>query len=93
MSCVLTPHVALTLLLRVMVSLVNVENKVKGTEEDKKSLKIDTKVVIRICISKKNSQHNDQKKKYKRTNNDLQNIHIITRGESAPNVQRDLKHL
>jgi hypothetical protein len=36
----------------------------------------DTKGVIRICISKRNRQHNDQKKKYKRTNNDLQNIHI-----------------
>ena len=36
----------------------------------------DTKGVIRICISKKNRQHNCQKKKYKRTNNDLQNIHI-----------------
>ena len=35
----------------------------------------DTKGVIRIRISK-NRQHNDQKKKYKRTNNDLQNIHI-----------------
>jgi hypothetical protein len=32
----------------------------------------DTKGVIIIRISKKNSQ----KKKYKRTNNDLQNIHI-----------------
>ena len=31
----------------------------------------DTKEVIRICISKKNRQHNGQKKKYKRTNNDL----------------------
>jgi hypothetical protein len=31
---------------------------------------------IRIRKSKKNRQHNDQKKKYKRTNNDLQNIHI-----------------
>jgi hypothetical protein len=30
----------------------------------------------RIRISKKNRQHNGQKKKYKRTNNDLQNIHI-----------------
>jgi len=30
---------------------------------------------IRIRISKKNRQHNGQKKKYKRTN-DLQNIHI-----------------
>jgi hypothetical protein len=43
---------------------------------DKKSLKIPTKVVIRIRKSKKNRQHNDQKKKYKRTNNDLQHIHI-----------------
>ncbi len=33
--------------------------------------------VIRICISKKNGQHNDIKKKYKRTNNDLQNIHVM----------------
>jgi len=29
-----------------------------------------------IGISKKNRQHNGQKKKHKRTNNDLQNIHI-----------------
>jgi len=36
----------------------------------------DTKGAIRICILKKNRQHNDQKKKYKRTNNDQQNIHI-----------------
>jgi hypothetical protein len=36
----------------------------------------DTIGVIRIRISKKNRQHNGQKKKYKRTNNDLQNIHI-----------------
>ena len=36
----------------------------------------DTKGVIRIRISKKNKQHNGQKKKYKRTNNDQQNIHI-----------------
>ena len=27
-------------------------------------------------MSKKNRQHNDQKEKYKRTNNELQNIHI-----------------
>jgi hypothetical protein len=31
---------------------------------------------IEIEISKKNRQHNGQKKKYKRTNNDLQNIHV-----------------
>jgi hypothetical protein len=36
----------------------------------------DTKAVIIICISKKSRQHNGQKKKYKRTNNNLQNIHI-----------------
>jgi hypothetical protein len=36
----------------------------------------DTKGVIRIRKSKKNRQHNAQKKKYKRTNNNLQNIHI-----------------
>ena len=43
-----------------------------GTQEEFE----DTKEVIRIRISKKNRQHNGQKKKYKRTNNDLQNIHI-----------------
>ena len=37
---------------------------------------VDTKGAIRIHISKKNRQHNDQKKKYKRINNDLQNIYI-----------------
>jgi hypothetical protein len=36
----------------------------------------DTKGAIIIRISKKNRQHNGQKKKYKMTNNDLQNIHI-----------------
>ena len=35
----------------------------------------DTKGTIRIHISKKNRQHNGQKKKYKRTNNDLQNTY------------------
>jgi hypothetical protein len=43
---------------------------------DKKKEFGDTKGVIRIRISKKNRQHNDQMKKDKRTNNDLQNIHI-----------------
>ena len=36
----------------------------------------DTKGVIRIRKSKKNRQHNGQKKKDKKTNNDIQNIHI-----------------
>jgi len=36
----------------------------------------DTKGVIRIRKSKKHRQHNGPKKKDKRTNNDLQNMHI-----------------
>ena len=40
---------------------------------NKKSLKIP---VIRVRISKKNGKHNGQKKKDKRTNDGLQNIHI-----------------
>jgi hypothetical protein len=36
----------------------------------------DTKGVIKIRKSKKDRQHNGQKKKVKMTNNDLQNIHI-----------------
>jgi len=36
----------------------------------------DTREVIRIRKSKKNRQHNGQQKKDKRTNNNLQNIHI-----------------
>jgi hypothetical protein len=38
----------------------------------------DIKGAIRIRISKKNRQHTGQKKKYKRTNNDLQNNIIST---------------
>ena len=36
----------------------------------------DIKGLTRIRISKKNRQHNGQKKKYEKTNNGLQNIHI-----------------
>ena len=36
----------------------------------------DTKGAIRNRISKTNRQHNGQRNKYKKTNNDLQNIHI-----------------
>jgi hypothetical protein len=36
----------------------------------------DTKGAIRIRISKKNRQQDVEKKKYKWTNNDLQNLHI-----------------
>ena len=38
----------------------------------------DIKGVIRIFKSKKSKQQNDQKKKYKRANNDLQNIHHLS---------------
>jgi hypothetical protein len=52
-------------------------NRIKTTEDKYKYEEFeDTKGVIRIRISKKNRQHNVQKKKYKRTNNDQQNIHI-----------------
>ena len=37
---------------------------------------VNNKRVIRIRISKRNRQHNGQKKKDKRTNNDIQNKHI-----------------
>jgi hypothetical protein len=46
---------------------------------------------IRIRISKKNRQYNDQKKKYKRTDNNLQNIHIKLKIE-ATSVIRLLFH-
>jgi len=36
---------------------------------------------IRMRISKKNRQQNGQKKKYKITNKDLQNIHIKLKNE------------
>ena len=55
--------------------LVKSNPKSETTFQVKEELKT-TKGAIRIRISKKNRQHNDQKKKYKRTNNDLQNIHI-----------------
>jgi hypothetical protein len=41
----------------------------------------DTKGAIRIRISKKNKQHNGQKKKHTRTNRDLQNIHTTLKIE------------
>ena len=49
------------------------KSKLVGSESEKLE---DTKGAIRNRISKKNRQHNGEKKKYKRTNNDRQNIHI-----------------
>ena len=51
---------------------VSVIDQIQFAEEEFE----DTKGAIRIRISKKNRQHNGQKKKYKRTNNDQQNIDI-----------------
>jgi hypothetical protein len=48
----------------------------------------DTKVVIRFRKSKKNRQHNDQTKKEKRTNNDLQNITHKTKDRAKRTPQR-----
>jgi hypothetical protein len=58
----------------------NNSTNINKTNNNIKSLNIkeefeDTKGAIRIRISKKNRQHNGQKKKYNRTNNDQKNIH------------------
>ena len=54
---------------RVWLVVATITSRVKEEFED-------TNGEIRIRISKKNRQHNDQNKKYKMTNNDQQNIHI-----------------
>ena len=41
-----------------------------------KRRKLDAAKINTFTVSKKYRQHNGQKKKYKKTNNDLQNIHI-----------------
>jgi len=50
----------------------------------------DTKGVIRIRKSKRDRQHNGQKKKNKRTNNNLQNI-TQKINDRATEPQKDLK--
>jgi hypothetical protein len=47
----------------------------------------DTKGIIRIGISKKNRHHNGQKKRYKRTNNDLRNTHETKDRVCSPKFQ------
>ena len=47
-----------------------------GVNKDLEEEFEDAKGIIRIRKSKKDSQHNGQKKKDKRTNSGLQNIHI-----------------
>ena len=65
------------------VSIITEKKKIKNKKKKIKTLKKqlqedfeDTKGVIIIRISKKKREYNGQKKKYKRTNNDLQKIHI-----------------
>jgi hypothetical protein len=54
----------------------------------------DTKGAIIIRISKNNRQHNGQKKKYKRTNNDLQNIHIrIAPIQNRPHINQNRSNI
>jgi hypothetical protein len=54
---------------------VSWSHKTKGTQHESQEEFEDNKGVIRIRISK-DRQHNGQKKKYKRINNDLQSKHI-----------------
>ena len=49
----------------------------------------DTKGIIRICKSQKDRQHNGHMKKNKRTNNNLQNIHIKLKIESNTNATKN----
>ena len=53
----------------------------------------DTKGAIRIRISKKIRQHNGHKKKYKRTNNDLQNIAHETKGRTTRTLLNTIKQM
>ena len=57
--------------------------KTKGPKQDSQKSLEDTKEVIRIRKSKKGRQHNSQKKKGKRTNNDLQNTTQKTKATRA----------
>jgi type III secretory pathway component EscU len=56
--------------------LTMLNKTLKDTKDNIQEEFKDTKGVIRIRKSKKDRQHNGQKKKYKKTKNDLQNIHI-----------------
>jgi hypothetical protein len=56
--------------------LINVTPVTRRAHKIRQEKFEDTKGVIGIRKSKKDRQHKDQKKKDKRTNNDLQNIHI-----------------
>jgi hypothetical protein len=65
------------------------KSKVRFVEEEFE----DTKETIRIRISKRTRQHNDQKKKYKRTNNDLPKHTYKTKDRVTPTYYRFVTRL
>ena len=69
---IITTPVPMRVFFRIIWHLLILACNVYSTEEFE-----DINGVMLTHISKRNRQHNDQMKKYKRTNNDLQNIHII----------------
>jgi flagellar biosynthesis/type III secretory pathway M-ring protein FliF/YscJ len=67
-----------------MVFNATFTNKKTSTEEEFE----DTKRVIRIRTSKKNRQHNGQKKQYKGTNNDVMYEYTDSLGNDIYNLSR-----
>ena len=54
----------------------NIQHNGQKTEEQKTQWPKDRRTDNTMAKRQKNRQHNGQKKKYKTTNNDLQNVHI-----------------
>jgi hypothetical protein len=61
---------------RIRISKKNRQHNGQKTEEQTTQWSKDRRTDNTMVKRQKNRQHNGQKKKYKRTNNDLQNIHI-----------------
>ena len=60
-----------------ILTLVLTEKKILNEAKNHNPpFKLNGRSLIKPCKSKKNRQHNGQKKKYKRTKNDPQSIHI-----------------
>ena len=68
------------------------QNKYIKEEQTTQCLE-DTKWVIRISISKKNRQHNVQKKKRKTTNSDLQNTTQKTKDRATRSPLKSRREL
>ena len=69
-------HIKYAVMKYVHFLLVRMFRSVLLSDEELKEEFEDTKGAIGIRISKMNIQNNGQKNNYKRTNNDLQKIHI-----------------